>query len=424
MRISGLAFGACLALAGCSFIDARRQQQQIDAYCVIGGEASAERADPRPIVVVLARRAPAPALSWQIVDHFVLERPGRWEFFAPAGSQYAVAAFEDANRDFAHQPGEGYASLAFDHPLECGPGARHAGLSLHVPARSAKPFPYALDIAALHVRSADEQLGLTLGQYTAVGEVAALSDPRFAEANARDSLWRPLDFVVAQHPGIYFLEPYDPARVPVLFVHGLYGTPRNFAYLIEHLDRTRFQPWVYYYPSGAHLDAVAGHLNQTVAKLQQRYHFARFALVGYSMGGLVSREFLLQHGTSARAERLPILVTLSTPWGGDPAAQAGVSTAPVVVRVWRDMAPGSDFLRALFARPLPAGTRHYLLFTFRRNSAYFGVSGDGTVSVASQLVPEAQREATRVVGFDDTHDGVLVDPAVSALLNSLLAGAF
>ena len=99
-----------------------------------------------------------------------------------------------------------------------------------------------MDIAALQARSFSEQLELSLGQVTAVGEVANLGDPRFDEAVAEDGLWRPFDFLFKGHP----------------------GHRANFRTLIERLDRRRFQPWAYYYPSGASLPAVADHLTQTM----------------------------------------------------------------------------------------------------------------------------------------------------------------
>src|SRR5207244_1834877 len=132
-------------------------------------------------------------------------------------------------------------------------------------------FAKTLDISALQVRSFSDQLDLSLGQVTAVGEVVALSDPRFDQKVAEDGLWRPFDFLFKGRPGIYFLEPYDARKLPVLFVHGINGTPTNFGPLIEHLDRERFQPWVYYYPSGAALPNVADHLAQTMRKLQRQY---------------------------------------------------------------------------------------------------------------------------------------------------------
>jgi hypothetical protein len=101
-----------------------------------------------------------------------------------------------------------------------------------------------------------------------------------------------------------------------------------------------------------------------------------------------------------------------------------VKYSPIVVDVWRDMAPGSEYLQSLFAVPLPAETKFCLMFSFRRKSASFGESDDQTVTVASQLANGAQREAARIYGFNDSHDGILEDPATSELLNRLLAEAF
>jgi hypothetical protein len=115
---------------------------------------------------------------------------------------------------------------------------------------------------------------------------------------------------------------------------------------------------------------------------------------------------------------------MATPWDGHDGASFGVKYSPVVVDVWRDMAPGSDYLQSLFAVPLPKETRFHLLFAFHRNSASMGQSDDETVSVASGLGIGAQRDAVRIYGFDDSHDGVLEDPATSTLLDSLLAETF
>jgi pimeloyl-ACP methyl ester carboxylesterase len=233
-------------------------------------------------------------------------------------------------------------------------------------------------------------------------------------------MWRPFDFIVAGHAGVWFLERDDPRKTPVLFVHGLGGNPATFAYLIERLDRTRFEPWVYYYPTGVHLAGAADHLAQTVAKLGLRYPHERLIVVAHSMGGLVSRGFLQRYAAAKGSARIPLFVTLSTPWDGHKGAELGVKHAPAVVRVWEDMAPGSAYIKDIFARPLPSGTSHHLVFTYRRNSTSFGVSDDESVSVASQLAAAAQAGATRVYGFDDTHVGIFRNAEVSALLNRLL----
>jgi pimeloyl-ACP methyl ester carboxylesterase len=388
-------------------LDAREQQARVEQRCTIKGSVASARREPTPIVVVLFRHAEG-ARPRKVVDHFVLEQPGRWAFAVTPGS-YGVAAFEDRSRDMIYQPGETYGIAGKDSPLVCTPGARLAGVAVAVPGQVKDPFPYPIDVAAVQKRGAVDQAHHTLGQLTVVGEVVALSDARFSDENAEASLWRPVDFLANVWAGVYLLEPYDPKKIPVLFVHGINGTPANFAPLLERLDRTRFQPWLYYYPSGLHLARIADHLDQTMAKLELRYGYTRFAVVAHSMGGLVARGFIQRH---ARRPGIPLFVTMATPWGGHRGAQIGVRTSPVVVEVWRDMAPGSEYQRSLYATPLPADVRYHLLFTYN----------DETIPLSSQLLPQAQREATRLYGFNQTHMGVLRDAGVSSLLDELLKG--
>jgi len=397
----------------------------MDAVCVISGNVSTARKEAAPIVVVLFRRAEArqaEAGNWQFVDYFVLEQPGRWAFGAGPGS-YALAAFW-GHGDVVYQPGETYGLLAADAPLTCGAGTRLTDLAIAIPDKVATPFPRSFDLSRLQHRSADGQLLATMGQLTATGEIASLSDARFSHLNAENGLWSPYDFLVAARAGVYFLAPYDPRRVPVLFVHGANGTPADFRYLIERLDKSRFQAWVYYYPSGVRLDGVSYHLEQTMSKLRLRHEFSRFAVVAHSMGGLVSRGFIQRHTEGAEAGSIPLFVSLSTPWGGHKRAQLAVDTSPVAVPVWNDMAPGSEYQRNLYSAPLPDATRHHLIFTFQRKSDSYGEADDQGVTVASQLLPQAQRGAFRLYGFDETHMGALRNAQVSLLVNQLLAETF
>jgi pimeloyl-ACP methyl ester carboxylesterase len=417
-----LAALAAVVLSACMLFDVKPQQERLSAACVLEGSASAP--SDAPIVVILVRHEVTPSGQRQrlLVDHFVMERAGRWAFAAAAG-RYHVAAFEDANRDFRYQAGERFYGTDDAQLIACDAGSRIRGIGLDIPVRPTQRFDATLDVVALQARSADQQAQRTLGQLTAVGEVVTLDDPRFDQTNADDSLWRPFDFIVNSHPGIYFLEPYDSHRLPVLFVHGINGSPRNFAPLIAQLDRTRFQAWVYAYPSGVRLAQVAEHLNQTMAKLQLQHRHGRFVVVAHSMGGLVARGFLLRHAAGAQAERVPLLVTLSTPWAGHSAAEIGIRWSPAVVDVWRDMAPGSDYLRSLFDQPLPGSTRHLLMFTFQRKPMSLGASDDQVVTVASQLASVAQQQAFGLEGWDDTHDGVLANAALARRLDRLLAEA-
>jgi pimeloyl-ACP methyl ester carboxylesterase len=281
-------------------------------------------------------------------------------------------------------------------------------------------------------RSTSAQLNQSLGAATAYGVVTTFDDPRFKEEQASNSLWRPYDFIFDVGPGVYFLEPFDAKKIPVLFVHGINGTPLNFRYLVEHLDRTKYQPWLYYYPSGVRLSGLAEHLDQTMKNLQLQHGFTRYYVIAHSMGGLVSRGFLLRNQSGDSRASVPLYITISTPWGGHKAAQAGVNYAPAVVYVWNDMVPHSAYLTDLFFsnhdgvpwhRPLPPGIQHHLLFGFKHRGTMTGECSDSTVTLASQLYPGAQEDASRLYGLDETHMSILDSLETSRLVNRLLAGA-
>src|SRR5262245_59947918 len=105
MRLQPVVAGLAFALGGCGMLHVKEQQAKIDAFCNISGSVEAERKDAVPLVVVLGRQTgadPTQRDSWQIVDHFVLEGPGQWQFFASEGT-YGIVAFQDLNGDLKAQ---------------------------------------------------------------------------------------------------------------------------------------------------------------------------------------------------------------------------------------------------------------------------------------------------------------------------------
>lgn len=257
-----------------------------------------------------------------------------------------------------------------------------------------------------------------------MGARAALSDPRFSPRNVRQGVWSPRTFQRRVLGGIYFIEGYDPYRIPVLFIHGMNGSPRDFGFLIHRLDRRPFQPCVFFYESGAHLPDVAAHLAHKVRELRSIYGVTTIAIVAHSMGGLIARDVLVNH-LEENLIVVPVLVTISTPWSGHAGAAFGARYAPVVVDSWRDLASGSTYIESLFSASarLPASTRHHLIFTYGQGWASLGASSDEVVTVASQLNGSAQEQAQRTYGFNATHAGILNEAAAADLLNRILASA-
>jgi pimeloyl-ACP methyl ester carboxylesterase len=95
--------------------------------------------------------------------------------------------------------------------------------------------------------------------------------------------------------GLFMLRPFDPTRIPVIFVHGLASTPRMWRRIINELEtdpefRSRYQCWLFSYPTGNPPAYSALRLRQELASIERAYPHSRpFVLVGHSMGGLLSR---------------------------------------------------------------------------------------------------------------------------------------
>jgi pimeloyl-ACP methyl ester carboxylesterase len=366
--------------------------------------------------------------DFTLVDYFTAAEPGSWVFGVDPGT-YFVAAFEDVNRDGAY---EDEPCLRPDpaRPLVVTAGQKVANLDLVIPRAGRALRPGRIGLAELKARSSDEQRAKSLYALSVSGMVTTLDDPRFGTEVGQRGMWQYYDFILKGGPGIYFLEPYDPKRIPVLFIHGIGGTPRDFTHLIGGLDRTRFQAWVLSYPTGARLDRTVQWVDQLFTRLQLERDVKKAVVVAHSMGGLVARGFVLQHDAADPRHVIRELVTISSPLGGMASAGEGVEKSPVIVRSWYGLAPGSAYLEGLYytdppartvRRRLPDSIAYHLLFGFKGGGS--DGSSDGVVTVASQLRPEAQEEAQTVRGFDETHTSILGSPAVVTYVNGLLAGA-
>ena len=95
--------------------------------------------------------------------------------------------------------------------------------------------------------------------------------------------------------GLYMLQPYDPDRIPVIFVHGLISTARMWRNVVNEIEmdpalRGRFQAWVFNYPTGNPMAYSALRLREELTKVEKLYGFPHgFVLVSHSMGGIVSQ---------------------------------------------------------------------------------------------------------------------------------------
>jgi len=355
-------------------------------------------------------------------DTTEVEGFGIFGFFVEDPSDQCMAAYADTNDNDRYDRGEP-AWVSRDRegriaPVEYRPDGPEAIARLSRTERGSAALERARE-AFMKGRSRDEvRVGWDLP--IALGEVVDLDDPRFSSERAASGYWEPASYPRETGLGIYFLQKYDPGRTPVLFVHGAAGSPHDFEAMIGALDRRRFQPWVYHYPSGRDLGEMAGALDAGLRLLHRHFGFERVHLVAHSMGGLVARRAILDHRRGG--ERfIDRYVSISTPYGGQEFAATGVRRAPAVIPSWRDIEPESEFVGELFESDLSGRVDHLLIYGDRgRRRIGLPRENDGTVSVRSMTREEAVADADEVRRFDEDHVSILANPEVLAAVEGYL----
>jgi pimeloyl-ACP methyl ester carboxylesterase len=100
---------------------------------------------------------------------------------------------------------------------------------------------------------------------------------------------------------VLFIQPYEPGRIPVIFVHGTASSPIWWAEMVNSLRadptiRNRFQFWFYQYNSSNIIMLSAAELREAIAvmidqldPLRQDPALQNMVVVGHSQGGLLSK---------------------------------------------------------------------------------------------------------------------------------------
>jgi pimeloyl-ACP methyl ester carboxylesterase len=354
-----------------------------------------------------------------IMSYAFLPATGPYYLFLPEG-RYQLLVFADLNGNSVIEKNELIGRLGDSASLEVTKGRAVKGkikvedISVDPSGPRTSEVPVSLDIPSGIKDS-------VLSAYIPSGVITTLDDKRFDEENAFAGLYQPLAYFEKVNGFLYMLEEYDPGKIPIIFVHGVEGTPKDWQTVVESLDRKRFQPWFFYYPSGLRLDSIAEVFYDTFLS-NNAVRTDRMVIVAHSQGGLVVREAMNFCDAQVRENVPRLFISFSTPYGGVDVAASAVAHSPVVVPSWLDLASDSAFLNTLYRRKLPQGTEFDLFFAYR-NSHFlkFGPNDDGTITLKSQLNPKAQKEAAQIRGFNETHSEILRNSEVIDEFISILA---
>lgn len=108
--------------------------------------------------------------------------------------------------------------------------------------------------------------------------------------------------------GLYLLRPFDPSKIPVVLVHGLYSSPRSFVQTMNELENdpeiaARYQFWAFLYPTGLPIPSSAMHLRDALVNIRDTLDpehddqaLDQMVLIGHSMGGLLAKMMVQNTG--------------------------------------------------------------------------------------------------------------------------------
>ena len=111
-----------------------------------------------------------------------------------------------------------------------------------------------------------------------------------------------------QRAGAYAVDPYQPGKVPVVLVHGLWSSPRVWVPMLDALRgdpvlRASYQFWVVLYPSGYSLPTAALSVRRSLREIRRRFDprgtdpaLDRMVIVGKSTGGQTTRLLVQSSG--------------------------------------------------------------------------------------------------------------------------------
>ncbi|MRR17681.1 MAG: alpha/beta hydrolase [Deltaproteobacteria bacterium] len=413
LKLLLLAFLLAPALTGCSYltipakddvsswplIHKGKNDAPVYNSAVIKGRITGAPKDTSTIIV-----AQPAAVNWALTDWLAVHPSGSFMFYLPQG-RYHLYTFTDYNRDGTYQTDElSGAYGSFSSPAEIAarenelvngiviPVERPAGRATLLPADSA--IPKAADIVR---------------QMTQNGQVLKIYHEYFAAENAQTGYWRPSSFLKALGAHIYLTEEYTPRKIPVLFVHGTEGSPHNWIYLYLRMDRSRYQPWFFYYPSGIRLGLAAALLKEELSELHQKYRFPKMGLVAHSVGGLTSRSFLTRFAGDNDLHFIKLFITFATPWSGFSAADASQIITHKSIPVWMDLGTQSPFIKTTLAGKLPPGVRHYIFY-----------GNNDTLCGNKALDDRATAVAVEAFAFESDHTSILSDRKASLKFNEIL----
>lgn len=397
---------------GCTLLQVREEVNTLKKSTVLVGIVSSPLyyKDIPVVVAAYAKRDSKRA----IVHYTTLHEPGPYELMVPKGT-HNIVAFGDKNKNLIYDKGEPAGQILSAEQISTPVGGVAGNLDIVIKEQNNNKidFPIGAKVPPKEYNNFHS---------TCPGAIANMDDFVFSDEYGEKGLWAGLEFFREIGGNVYFLEAYNPTKIPILFVHGAAGSPQNWQTFFESIDRNKYQPWFFYYPSGSSLNSMSYLLFWKLQNLQAKYKFKELYITAHSMGGLVVRSFIVNYGHLFPS--ITKFISISTPWGGEKLAEIGVKYSPAVIPAWRDMQPESEFINSIFSKRIPPAVDYYLFFGHKGNRNILRPNNDKAVTLASQLDQRSQKDAKMIYGFNEDHVSILSSKQVISQYNTILADIY
>lgn len=434
-----LTLTAVLIFTGCSYLDAVKRAKQnesnrgtksyYDNKCLVAEECAMfsgkillpedDKSNTLVIAVVVEDGNESRVIDAQRLM-FVSQRKRKASYFffnLPVG-HYAIYALKEAYqsgdivKDDAVVLAKGYKTITQDNLKPYQNAIVLDDITLDSTKSAGRDlFPYALKGFIANRAEGTEHDGYLFGK------AVNLDDPVFSHKMAMEGLYYPQSFRQKTKSIYRLVSKPKKGNIPVVFVHGMGGTPRDWKYLLEHLDLEHYTPYLLYYASGEDFSKLAAMYNAWIIS-DRIFEEGPGVVIAHSFGGVLVRD-AINLMSEKQKKHNSLFISLASPFGGDAKASEGVQNAPYVIPAWRSIADDGDFIKALYRNRLNEHLEFDLIFAYDNDGS--GPSGDGRVPLEKQLRSEAQEEARNIRGFKENHFSILNSEETAAYIDTLLS---
>jgi hypothetical protein len=208
----------CLVTTGCALIKLKQEVSQVLASTVLVGRISTDFPGKGPIVVA----AYSMNRDKREVAHYtILHDFGEYELMVAKGNYY-VFAYWDKNSNLTYDAGEPAGQYGDPKMVTAPAGGVVGGINIAISEKGQNiDVPSGFEISSVKPQKFYSRQA---------GAILDVDDELFSEEHGSQGYWEPLSFFKEFGGNIYFLEEYDPRKIPILFLHGATGTSKGWKY--------------------------------------------------------------------------------------------------------------------------------------------------------------------------------------------------